>query len=384
MSIRGLIQADYIRSLDVHNRHVTDDDAQLMITHAKEENKSESSGWLCCSSEGTGGTEELRAIFEQHKDDFQPGAQKLISKFLSSQRFSRADMRPFEDGPIDSTGGKALLHARAKHTTWQCDWFPMTLRPNIPESSLFSPGGVCAKYDQAVGKSSRAYEKTNHETVGTSWSGHCDMASRVCALLSKPVKNVPHNGVTFTPHDIEGLLVMVSNDLAGPNEPFLGARNNGNPGDDPSEPYPHALMPALIQYLKDGKVIVLDIDNGPQVWNYAFDQGDIKEFSSPQTGMRKVSGMNGGTVKYQTWNLKGTGYDAEIRNYKSWIEYDSSGERLSSGWFGDPRDMKRNPDFMWVPTPCGDLSKKSNWPTVCSYNPEIDPRVVFDIYSQSI
>jgi len=385
MPIQGLVRTDYQTAMDVHNRHVTYEDAQLMIADAKKENKSESSGWMCCASEGTIGSEELRGVFEQNKDAFQPDAQDLVKRFIGSQGFGRNDMRPIgDDNPLGPTIGKSLLHARARHATWQCDWFPMTLRPNVPESSLFTAGGVCDKFDQATGKASRSHELANHQTVGTSWSGHCDMASRVCALLAQPVRNVVYNGVTFTPHDIQGLLVMISNDLAGPNEPFIGQRNNGNPGDDPAEPYPHVLMPEVIKYLKDGKVIVLDIDNGPQVWNYAFDQGDIQQFSKPRSGMREVPALNGGTVKYMECELRGTGYDAEIRHYKYWAEHDSSGDMISSGWFGDPRDTKRNPDFMWVPVPCGDLSRKSDWPKECSYNPQVDPKIVFDIYSQSI
>lgn len=382
MPLRGLVQTDYINAMDAHNRHVTEEDAALMVRDAIKENKAESSGFLCCSSEGTGGTQELRSVFEQNMDSFEPGARTLISGFLRGERVG--GMIPVrEDGPADRVG-KKLISRHADRTTWNCDWFPMTLRPAIPQSSLFSPGGVCDKYDRATGKASRAHELANHQTTGIAWSGHCDMASRVCALLNQPSKNVTYNGVVFTPHDIQGLLVMVSNDIAGASEPFLGARNNGNAGDDPAEPYPHVLMPEMIKHFKDGRVIVLDIDNGPQVWNYAFDNADIREFDTPQDGMRKVSPMNGGKIRYQTWNLSGTGYDAEIRHYKSWVEYDSEGTKLSSGWFGDPRDTKRNPDFMWVPTPCGDLTRKSSWPSECAYNPQIDPRVVYDIYSQSL
>lgn len=378
-ALTGLVQADYLRSMDLHNRHVTDDDASLLIADALRENESDSSGWGCCKSDGTIGSQELRAIFEQHRDDFEPGAQRKISEFLQRQRLGNRPTGIEDNGPT-----KSLLHAKAKQTTWNCDWFPTTLRPSNPQASLFSPGGVCDKFDRATGKASREHELKNHQTVGIAWAGHCDMASRICALLKQPVRDVTYGGVTFTPHDIQGLLVMVSNDIAGNNEPFLGARNNGNAGDDPSEPYPHVLMPSVIQHLKDGKVIVLDIDNGTQVWNYAYDQGDIDESSAPQIGMRQVSGTNGGTVKYQAWSMKGTGYAAEDRIYRTWIEYGSNGEKLASGWFGDSRDTKRNPDFMWVPVACGDLSRRENWPTECSYNPQIDPRIVFDIYSKSI
>jgi hypothetical protein len=378
-ALTGLVQADYLRAMDLHNRHVTDDDANLLIADAMRENESDSSGWGCCRSDGTIGSQELRDIFERNKESFDPGARTKIENFLNRQRLGNRPSAIEDNGPM-----KTLLKAHAKHTTWHCDWFPTTLRPSNPQASLFSPGGVCDKYDQATGKASRTFELANHQTTNIAWAGHCDMASRVCALLNKPVRNVVYNGVTFTPHDIQGLLVMVSNDIAGNNEPFLGARYNGNPGDDPSEPYPHILLPAVKQHLEDGRVVVLDITNSGEVWNYPFDQAVIEEFSSPQPGMRKVQPTNDGVIKYQSWNLKGTEYAAEDRFYRSWIEYGTRGEKLASGWFGDPRDAKRNPDFMWVPTACGDLSKRDNWPATCSYNPQVDPRTVYDIYMQSI
>ncbi|MEI6790838.1 MAG: hypothetical protein WCK42_06625 [Myxococcaceae bacterium] len=381
MPITGLVQRDYQNALDAHQRHVTLADVGLMIADAKKENKSQSSGG-CCSSEGTIGTEEFDAVFSQHMDDFEPEAKRAAAHWLSSQGMRHANMIDASN-PLDSVG-KVLVNMTARATTWLCDWFPTTFRPNAPASSLFTPGGVCDKLDQATGKASRAYELKNHETHGIAWGGHCDMASRVCCLLKQPVRDVVHNGVKFTPHDIQGLLVMVSNDLAADNEPFIGQRNNGNPGDDPAEPRPQVLMPKLMEWAKAGYSYVLDIDNSTEVWNYAFDSTKIQEFNSPQDGMRRMTGESGGQIKYQTWHLSGTGYDAEIRNYKSWTEYDDNGKILSSGWFGAASDHKRNPDFAWRPIPCGDLTNRSAWPATCVYNPEVDPRVVFDIYTQSI
>jgi hypothetical protein len=210
------------------------------------------------------------------------------------------------------------------------------------------------------------------------------MAARICSLLAQPARSVEYNGQVFSTNDIQGLLVMVSNDLAADNEPFWGYRNNGNGNDDPSEPYPHTLMPKLIEWAKSGGPYVLDIDPGTAVWNYAFDSTKIKEFDTPQDGMPRMPATRGGKIKYQSWELHGTGYDAQTRRYKSWIEYSSEGKMLASGWYQTSTDGKNNPDFAWKPTAKGDLRVKANWPTACSYNPHINPQVVFDIYSRSI
>lgn len=381
----GQVIRDYQEALALHNRHVTEEDAGLLIRDARQENLESSRSSCCRSVEGTVGTDELRAIFEAHQDDFEEGAKEKIIKWLRS---GNPVMLPVEGddlaNPIGS-GGKVLVKAIARQRTWTCDWFPTTERPNMPSANLFSNRGVCNLYDLATGRQSQKYELENHRTTGISWAGHCDKAARVCCLLPQPFMNVSYNGQVLEPHHMQGLLVMISDELAASEEPFLGARNNGNPGDDPSEPYPHILMPQLIKWAKEGNSYVLDIDNGLQVWNYAFDSTEIQEFDRPQDGMRKITGQNGGVVKYQMWHLAGKGYDAEIRNYKSWIEYDpDTGEKLASGWFGPSSDTKRNPDFAWKPVARGDLTKKSNWPRTCSYNPEIDPQLVYDLYMKSI
>ncbi len=379
------VQNIYSSALAAHNGRITEDDARFMITEAERENSASASGFCCCSSDGSLGTVDLRDVFLDHRDAFSDSARGLIQSWLRKHRVASGDLTAVneETGPADLVG-KTLVDKKAKHSTWHCNWFPMARRLDAPGANLYSAGGPCQKYDAVTGRKSTAHEEANHTGGGVSWAGHCDMAARVCSLLAQPLRDVEYNGQIFTVNDIQGLLVMVSNDLAADNEPFWGYRNNGAGNDDPSEPYPHTLMPKIIEWAEEGKCFVLDIDPSTAVWNYAFDSAKIKEFDTPQEGLPRMPATRGGKVRYQNWELHGTGYDQQTRRYRSWIEYDSEGKKLASGWYRTSSDGKNNPDFAWLPVARGDLSRKENWPTSCSYNPEIDPRVVFDIYTRSI
>ncbi|MES2504617.1 MAG: hypothetical protein V4534_07050 [Myxococcota bacterium] len=367
------VQSVYNESVRAHNGHVTDDDAKRLIDAAKKDNKAGSSGWLCCSVEGSDGTEGLIDVYRSHEDQFEPEAKRRISDWLGKHR-------------VEIAGGKVLCDEIARHRTWQCNWFPMGIRWNNPGANLYLPGGPCDKYDQATGSKCRAYENEHHNTSngGVTWAGHCDMAARICSLLKQPIRDVTYNGVVFTQNDIQGLLVMVSNDLADPEEKFIGFRNNGNAGDDPSEPYPHVLMPELIKLAESREPYVADVDPGEAVWNYAYDKTKITEFDRPQNGLARMHPSHGGKIRYQTFDLSGTGYDAEIRHFNSWIEYGSDGKKLASGWYKTSADGKNNFDFVWQPKAKGNLSRKSTWPTTCTYNPQVNPQEVYEIYMRSI
>lgn len=383
MPTASLVNQTYQRLSGAHLGRLTDTDAKELIKAADKENRDSSSGWFCCSSNGTAGAIDLNNLLHQHMSVFEPAAQDRLVGWLDENPVRRNPLVPTLPS---NTPGKVLIDVQARHRTWTCNWFPMGLHAHEPGANLYySPTGpsVCEKYDQVTQKHSTDYEKANHAGNRVSWAGHCDMAARVCCLLQEPVKSVTYNGVNFTINDIQGLLVMVSNDLRG-NEPFIGRRNNGNAGEDPNEPYPAELLPQLLKLIKTGEPWVADIDPGLEVWNYAFDRAKITEHSMPPDGLPLQAASRGGRVRYQKWELSGTGYNEEARHFRSWIEYASTGEALASGWYHVASDGKDNFDFVWQPKARGDLSQKSNWPTFCTYNPEIDPQLVFELYRQSI
>ncbi len=370
-------------SLQVHSR-ITADDATQMLAAADKENKAGDTGWSCCSVAGEDGTEEILRVRASWGDDkFEPDALTQLTDWLKKHRITRPVVIP-----VDST--EVLLDAKAAKKTWRCPEFPTTPQSRNPLENLYAMGSVCGKLDQLMDRNQvRAYELLHHQTLTGTWQGFCDKAARVSALLQEPQKEVTVQGVKglmkFTKEDIMGLLVMVSGDLKAPNEPFVGHRNHGKPGDDISDPYPHELIPALSEFLKAGDVVVASITNRQQVRNYPYDRSKIDEFLSPRDGMEKVSPQKGGVIKYQTIELESTGYPDKARHYKSWVEYDPvNSQALASGWFGDPNNIERNPDFIWVPRARGDLSKKENWPKTCTHNPHVDPQWVFEVYRQSI
>jgi len=196
------------------------------------------------------------------------------------------------------------------------------------------------------------------------------------------------NGVTFTPHDIAGLLVKVSDSLADRVD-FRGERYNG-PSDDPNDPTPADFMQYILkEWGFEGSSpipFVLDIDRTEQVWNYPYDQGKVYESEKAPEGV-DVSGVpsSGGKVKYYRAEMKGTGFDEQARNYQFWMQYDSNGMVKKSGWLvGD--DEKISPDFGWRPHPRGDLSKAEAWKTDTQKqnNPHVLAENVYKIYMASI
>lgn len=386
-------------------------EAVQLIKIAQDLNK-QSTG--SCSSKGSDkGDQSLKDLVKAHGDKFDSEALKTTEYYLKNHRLpSGATTNPSApnrpDRPTPSTPpvaptspdapnavhGKVILEWKSEKPTWHCHWWPMkaTQPGGDAINNLYAPNGPLAKYDAAFGAQSRAHESANNAKAHNSssefdWWGHCNNASQAACLLKEPVRDVTMNGVTFTAHDISGLLCKVMPSLSK-GEDFRGNRYNG-PTDDPNDPNPYVFLNDVCMEWggKDGKPIpfILDIDRTGMVWNYPYDQGRIYESDKAPAGVNIPGLPSGGKVKFYRAELKGTGFKEQERNYQFWIQYGADGKPMAQAWIAG-EDPKINPDFAWRPHPAGNLDDPRFWVTNpgAQNNPFVKAEDVYKLYKASI
>lgn len=111
---------------------------------------------------------------------------------------------------------------------------------------------VLSKYNQVTCASIKSSE------IVCSYDAYRDRETRIDALLSPPIRAVEYKGVQFTPPEIKQLLVMVSNDLADPCEPFVGMRGTGNIE-------PEVLYHYLSRWISEKVPFIVDTGRGPML-----------------------------------------------------------------------------------------------------------------------
>lgn len=310
--------------------------------------------------------------------------------------------------------GTTIVDEHCAKQTWHCHWFPMratrpynpNTRPGQPgydelktggdtQNNLYAKGGALDKYDQAFIQSGPESART-HEILASGhyvpagdtdkgWWGHCNNASEVACLLEAPKHNVEINGVTFTPHDIAGLLCRISESLSAQTD-FCGQRYNG-PMDDANDPNPAQFLATMKQWSKEGLPFVLDITRTEQVWNYPYDSVRITEYN----GVPVIDGIKadsrevpaGGTVKYYRFELSGTDFPAQARDYMGFIHTSDTGE-VTARWvqWRGARDAEINCDFAWRPH--RKFAEGEAWRGTASGNPNIDAEKVQILYEASL
>jgi hypothetical protein len=256
-------------------------------------------------------------------------------------------------------------------------------------NNLFAAGGPLAKYDQAFGRRALAEELSIHVS-DIEWHGHCNRAAMVTSLLQEPKRDVTYNGVTFTPHEIKGLLCEVVTNLCTEEE-LRGFRFDGNPGDNQFDPSPHSFLKDILEpWTKPDQKqpIILDIDPRVEVWNFPFDSVKVTESEKAPEGFA-VNTPIGCKTKYYLCEMKGTGFPDQERNYQFWIQYDKNGAVVSQSYLPmkDMDDARINPDFGWRVHPKGDLRNAANWrtdPNVADTNHSILAEDVYKLYAASI
>ncbi len=296
---------------------------------------------------------------------------------------------------IEGPHGIEIFNWTADKKTGFCHWFPQQeTRPGGDSTNnLYAVNGPLDKLDRLMGTQAREFEFNKFRKAVTdgkqySWWGHCDKASTVACLLDLPkhgvvMTNAAGEKIQFTPNDIQGLLVKVVPYLST-NVDFKGNRFNDPNKDDPNDPYPHVFMETMRQWAQDGLPFVLDIDPGPQVWNFPYDQSKIYESTQPPKGFNPEGLPTDGSVKYYRIEMEGTGFPQKARIYQAWVQNDANGKAIKSGWIKTP-ESHPNPDFMWRPHPIGDLKDPAMWVARGKIgNPEVDPKTVYEIWMKSL
>lgn len=291
---------------------------------------------------------------------------------------SRANASELPSRSPVSRDGDVLLDWKASKKTWNCHWFPLAPSNGDPEKiNLYAPGGALDKYDRATGASARAYE-AQHNSVTTrsrnaGWAGHCNNASQIACLLPEPKHAVQYRGQVFTPTDIAGLLVSVSDNLLAGAVDFCGKRSFGWWSRD-NDPSPDKTLDQIREWAPDGQPFAADTALGREVWNYAYDSVKVTEQRSDR----------GRTL---TFEVKSNGYPEENQ---LWI-----GQEVSRRWHSGTKTVwvsEQAPDFLWRPHLKAGASEalrtgvdtEGAWRGASSLNPHVRLEHVFQIYRASL
>ncbi|ETK77346.1 hypothetical protein L915_16385 [Phytophthora nicotianae] len=222
--------------------------------------------------------------------------------------------------------------------------------------------------------------KTSGYCIPT-WFGICHAWAPAAILEAEPNCPVTHNGVTFQPLDIKGLISNVY-DGAGVATVFTGARYNG--GDDGADEYGRHtnaayrdLNPAYFHIAsanilgKLNATFVADVDAAAEVWNQpvrgfkVFEQTAMSLEEAAQTfyGLEEYPwNAEAKSIVYvksrlswifETYTDGGLVASGEINRYTTGkyyyylLELDDAGDIIGGEWvYASDSD---HPDFLWVP-----------------------------------
>lgn len=178
------------------------------------------------------------------------------------------------------------------------------------------------------------------------WIGHCDDWAAASVLAPEPTEAGDLLGIPFKVGDKKALLTLLYSE--NQNQAIYGTRYEGN-GSDPADIHPggeNGFHQTLIRYIKtQGEPIILDLDPGPQIWNYpAFayemewtDQGDLRHVTC--------------TVWLADDNVHPdfVGTASFTESYTYVLELDENGQLLDSPGYWEKESADFHPDFLWYP-----------------------------------
>jgi len=272
---------------------------------------------------------------------------------------------------------KLILQWKANSQCIRYHWWPMTEtseNADDPANNLYAVSGGLGKYDK-VKKTECVFEqrknyfkKWDSDDTDAKWSGFCDKASVLSCLYVYPKCDVEWEGVTFTPRDIESLMIIAcENSVQLWKSEFFGERYNGLQQDVQHEPFPSQLLEILTILSKETTPFIMDIDRDVAVWNYAYDLIDVREYVTTDFDP-EVCGE--GFKIYYIFKIRSSGYSDHNQILHGWINKSTGHE----GWF-----EKSHPDFLWRR-----YKRNGPWKGKCFTNNEIDAEDVYNLYIQSI
>ena len=281
----------------------------------------------------------------------------------------------------------SVLKWESTRKTESYHWWPMCEHEaNDITNNLYAVGNALDKYDQLFGTSAVQYQKNhyyiscNSQREDKGWAGFCNYGSIMSSLYTYPkyLVTVKHNNkfMSFTPIQIEQLLIIACKNAIKPNiSLFFGTRNNSGSKKSKEEPLPSELLNILDIMCKNDRPFIMDIDNGKQVWNYAYDKVKVNKYKT--CPLHHVLPKKGQT-DYYNFQINSNAYPEQNQNLWGYVNtlYNPSGyicER-NEKWISE-----YHPDFVWGKYPIG-----RPWDGKCEINHEINARIVYEIYKLSL
>ena len=239
---------------------------------------------------------------------------------------------------------------QATHIPWTGYWW--SLKDGYLFKGWDGTPGPTQRYDQHAGTNATAWEEAHHYNPGgQGWEGHCHAWAAAAIMEQEPAHGADAGGVDFRVGDLKGL---ISECHYSDQSSFHGNRTNAGSDGDLT---PDQLWTVLRDYIGDRKVpVVMDLDNGPQVWNYP-----VYRYQVDYSGSGNVQGQI--TIWAADDNVseapEGPNMVGTIDLVKTYpFQCQMSGNDIVAGtgqWTGGEW-----PDFAWFPT------------TQVPGNPEVD------------
>jgi hypothetical protein len=281
-----------------------------------------------------------------HIDSMDATGKEAINAYNRPERFNVPITWSYDPDDFPNEG-------QSQKEVWSGSWWPL------------AQGGTLTalkKYDQAerTGGTAQADERAAMEAgEGISWAGHCNGLAGAGINEVRPKRAVTYKGVTFTPADIEALLVEKWQGADG--IPLVGRRCMEAPGFDANgrmvEEACRDFNPGAFHVILGNALgierepFILDIDPGAPVWNYP-----VVSYQTATTVIDKAEAIRltraGSDYKFNPNATQFMRVEAQIKlasghskSYQYVLE-GSQDQIIGGEWIGP--SLKDHPDFAWV------------------------------------
>jgi hypothetical protein len=231
----------------------------------------------------------------------------------------------------------------ARHTPWSGYWWP------IGKGELLAPLG---KYDYLTGGAATQWEQANHPPGPNvpEWFGYCHAWAASAVLEYEPRSPQPVAGpggqaLTLGIGDQKGLLAAAHTQDVANN--FGDRFGDGEGSEDFHDLDPCTLWELLRSHMKDqGLPIVMDLEAGPEVWNYPVFAYRVEYSPYGPAGMQMA--------RLSLWAADDAvppdhvGVMPHFQTYTFTFQVYNGSIVMGSGrWVG--HSIENHPDFAWYP-----------------------------------
>lgn len=256
---------------------------------------------------------------------------------------------------LPSFGNAEVEEGRVRNEVWSGYWWPTA------RGEILAP---LAKYDLLTGKKAATWEKSTNPPGNNvpKWFGLCHASAAAAILEAEPRRPLKSGNQTLSVGDQKGwLAVCHSDDVAN----FYGDRfGDGIGSENPMDIAPDELWLVLRRHIKEqGVSIVLDLEPGPEVWNYpAFaykiEHKPIQENSRLHRGTMSIWFADSGVPK------DFVGQKRVFQRYHFEVEMQDASIVMGTGkWIGE--SVKNHPDFVWFPYVVRSANPEMDYLTAC-------------------